>query len=89
MSHQEHWSKRLHDALSAQEKPSYELLEEAVQCLLQERQGLTATLTDMAKQVGRIVIARQAGSTDGVLSLIDTLIEKHVGERKPATAVTH
>jgi hypothetical protein len=89
MSQQEHWSKRLHDILVAQEKPSYELLEEAVQELLLERQGLTATLTDMAKQIGRIVIARKADSTDGVLSLVDTLIAEHVRESKPASMLTH
>jgi hypothetical protein len=84
-----HWAQRLHDVLCANEKPTYDLLEECVANLLQERQALTATLTDMSKQVGRIIIARKAGSTDGVLSLVDALIANRVVEVRPAPPTTH
>lgn len=89
MSNTEHWSKRLQDVLSVNEKPSYALLEESVENLLLERQALIATLTDMSQQIGRIVLARKADSTDGVLTLVDALIANHVVERKPASTLTH
>ncbi|WP_413672287.1 hypothetical protein ACEN9H_23505 [Massilia cellulosiltytica] len=75
---QQHWSQRLHDVLTAKEKPSYELLEECVVGLLQERQGMTATVTDMAKKFSHIVFARMNDDTDQALKLLDEVIAKHV-----------
>jgi hypothetical protein len=84
----EHWSKRLHDVLEANEKPSYDLLEESVAALLEERQAMTATVTDMAKKFSRIVFERLQGNTDAALALLDEVIAKNVTvtvEQPPAT----
>jgi hypothetical protein len=74
----EHWSKRLHDVLEAKEQPSYELLEESVAGLLEERHAMTATVTDMAKKFSRIVFERLQGNTDAALALLDDVIAKNV-----------
>lgn len=74
----EHWSKRLHDVLDAKEKPSYDLLEESVVALLEERRTMTAAVTDMAKKFSRIVFERLQGNTDAALVLLDEVIAKNV-----------
>lgn len=86
----EHWSKRLHDVLVAKEKPSYDLLEESVAGLLEERQAMTATVTDMAKKFSRIVFERVQGNTDAALVLLDEVIANNVTVTvAPAPAATH
>jgi len=86
----EHWSKRLHDALSANERPSYDLLEESVVALLEERRAMTATVTDMATKFSRIVFERLQGNTDAALALLDEVIANNVTVTEvPAPAVSH
>jgi hypothetical protein len=75
---QQHWSQRLHDVLTAKEKPSYELLEESVAGLLEERQAMTATVTDMAKKFSHIVFARMNDDTEQALKLLDDVITHNV-----------
>ena len=87
---QQHWSQRLHDVLNANEKPSYELLEESVHGLLQERQGLLSTVTDMSKTFSLIVFARMNGNTEQALNLLDDVIEHNVTVTvSPAATATH
>jgi hypothetical protein len=87
---QQHWSQRLHDVLNANEKPSYELLEESVHGLLQERQGLINTVTDLGKKLCGIVFARMNGNTEQALTLLDDVIEHNVSlMAKPAETAAH
>lgn len=87
---QQHWSQRLHDVLTDNEKPSYELLEESVAELLQERQGMLNTVSDMAKKFSHIVFARMNDDTEQVLALLDDVIAKNVTvTASPAETATH
>ena len=93
---QEHWSARLMKALDAKEAPSYELLEESVQALLEERkgliderQGMLKTVTDMAQKFSHIVFARMNGDTDKALGLLDDVIKNNVTVTATPAATTH
>jgi hypothetical protein len=87
---QQHWSQRLHDALNTNQKPSYELLEESVAELLQERQAMNATVADMAKKFSLIVFARMNDKTEEALTLLDDVIAHNVTvTTAPAPAAPH
>lgn len=73
-----HWSARLHDALEAKQQPGYDLLEEAVHALLQERASYLELIKDISQKMAGIVVARISGDNDLVLAKVDAVIASNV-----------
>ncbi|OON62308.1 hypothetical protein B0920_02190 [Massilia sp. KIM] len=86
---QEHWSTRLAATLQANQQPTYELLEESLQGLLQDHNNLKAVAKDISKTLGEIVFARMQGDTEGALQRVDEVIAKNVVVRVAEPETKH
>jgi histidinol-phosphate/aromatic aminotransferase/cobyric acid decarboxylase-like protein len=78
MTEKKHWSVRIAEAYGQREMPDYDTMEEAVSDLLQERETLQATIRDMGRMLGAMVVARRANNIDGVVSALDGFMSNSV-----------
>lgn len=84
------WKQDLVAALEAGKKPSYDLLEIALNGALTERKAMEETICDMAKWLSKLTVAHMNGGA-GLSGLMDEFIAARVQVKvaAPASATIH